>query len=51
MYASKTGNARLILRRTEQDTLKTKDSRYDDLGGWRKGDFFKFQKLLTMPTD
>ena len=52
--AFKTGNGRFILRRIEQDTLKSKDSTYD-LGGWRKGgfkflwNFIKFIQSSNIP--
>lgn len=42
MYSFETGERRFILKRTEKDKVKTKDSKYDDLGNWRKD----IEKLL-----
>lgn len=49
MYVSATRNRRFILRRIEEDTLKTKGSGYDDLGGLRKRDLKKFASRSPNP--
>lgn len=36
MYSFETGDRRFILKRTAKDKVKTKDSKYDDFGNWRK---------------